>query len=124
MKDVIANKMQELKEKYPCVTYEGNTYYPIEDALFDIYCNEEPYYWARAIKESDHHPDEWDCVHLYVIIWNLKDKYYNDWKHRWEESEYDDYDVDESDMCDWDSPYDVVDNDDYESVDDILKIQI
>lgn len=124
-------KVEERKKKYGTVTYDGEEYILMFDAMFDVDVHDNPYYYAEAIKEPDFEfnetfPDACGCVRTYVVKWDLKDEYQEDWKYRWEKEDngeaYDIYEskmlnADESDMCEWDNPCDVLDYGDYISVD-------
>lgn len=124
-------KVEEMKQKHGTVIYDGEEYILIQEAMFEVDGSDNPYYCARAIKEpdiefNDTFPDEYGYIHAYEVQWDLKDEYYEDWKHRWEcEDNGEPYDVneskmynaDESDMCEWDTPCAVEDFDEMITVD-------
>ena len=94
------------KKPFGITEYDGVTYILLRDAYPSYSEGQHPKYEATAIR-GDEHPNEYDELPVYRIIWDVDDEYVVWDETRWSLKE--DAPEDESCLCDWGDASDVRD---------------
>ena len=112
MEKMTAERLDNLTYIGGEIDADGEKYYLIEQAYIGG-TNDDPHYTARAIKAAEvlSGADEFPVYSMY-------------WVPLWldEEEPFEGYYEDESNACDWDSPYDIRDNGEFMTVDELDEI--